>query len=297
MKSWVKKLIFSMVLSVIIWSLLVSWKFGLIIVAAIFIHEYGHFYWMGREGLKNRDMIFLPPFGALARAIDMWPSRGAEARIALAGPAFGFISVLLFIFLWFASGLILFGAAALLACLINLFNLLAPVSILDGGRVIKSIGTSIYRKFEFYFYLTSLALPMVFSVLGYLSPIFALVLMFLTWLEFRNLSFAERELHSLEKLIPDLEKVAKYIEEKEADGALGKELKQSLFYAIGGNKIENLKRKEKELRSFVELPSMTSKEIFQSTGCFLLIVGLYIITISLIGNYTDIARINIHKYF
>ena len=88
------RLAFSILLSFLIWGGLVNWKFALVAIPAILFHEYGHYYWMGREGIKKRRMMMIPPLGAMAMAGEPWPSREAEARIALAGPTFGFIFLL-----------------------------------------------------------------------------------------------------------------------------------------------------------------------------------------------------------
>jgi len=140
------RLLISILLSIVVWGFLFNLKFAVILITAIFIHEYGHFYWMGREGIKDKDMIFIPPFGAIARAKEYWPSYGAELRIALAGPAFGLLSVALFWILYLVYPKDIFLASVGLACIINLFNLVLPVPILDGGRVIKSILYSINQS-------------------------------------------------------------------------------------------------------------------------------------------------------
>lgn len=174
----------SVIAAVAIWGWLVSIKFGLVIVAAITIHEYGHFYWMGREGIKNKVMLFIPPFGAVAAAKEFWPSRGAESRIALAGPAFGLLSVILFFCLYWLTGNKIFMASVYLACLINLFNLLTPITFLDGGRVIKSILFSINEKIGVSFYLCSLAAAIFLFISGYFQFFFGLLIMFLAFKDF-----------------------------------------------------------------------------------------------------------------
>jgi Zn-dependent protease len=78
--------ILSVIASVAIWGGLYSWKAGLVIVFLVLVHEYGHYWQMGREGIGKRMMLFLPPFGVVAMAKEQWPSRPAETRIALAGP-------------------------------------------------------------------------------------------------------------------------------------------------------------------------------------------------------------------
>lgn len=150
------RLLFSIALSFLIWGLLVNWKFSLLVIPAILFHEYGHYHWMGREGIKQRSMIMIPPFGAMAIAKEPWPSRAAETRIALAGPVFGFFSALVAYVFWQLLGYSVLETAVSLICFINMFNLV-PIPILDGGRVIKSILFSISNELGFAFYIFGFA--------------------------------------------------------------------------------------------------------------------------------------------
>src|SRR3989338_3704059 len=100
-KSW---LILSIVLSIVIWGLLYGLTVGIIFTLALLFHEYGHYYWMGREGIKNKTMAMMPPFGAIAISREPWPSLGSEARTGLAGPAFGLVSATVVFMLYKVSG-------------------------------------------------------------------------------------------------------------------------------------------------------------------------------------------------
>lgn len=120
---------------------------GMGVVAAIvffvtlLLHELGHALQARREGMAI-DSVTLWLFGGVARFHGMFPSAGAEFRIAIAGPL---VSVALGgLFVGVAAGLPLpeavDGVAAWLGY-INLllvgFNLL-PALPLDGGRVLRS---------------------------------------------------------------------------------------------------------------------------------------------------------------
>lgn len=110
--------------------------------ASLLLHELGHAVIARREGMEI-DGITLWLFGGVARFKGMFPSAGAELRIALAGPA---VSLVL--------GLAFLGAAAALPLpdavdgvvkwlgRINLillaFNML-PALPLDGGRVLRAL--------------------------------------------------------------------------------------------------------------------------------------------------------------
>ena len=110
--------------------------------ASLLLHELGHAVVARREGMEIEG-ITLWLFGGVARFKGMFPSAGAELRIALAGPA---VSLVL--------GLLFLGAAAALPLpdavdgvvewlgRINLillaFNML-PALPLDGGRVLRAL--------------------------------------------------------------------------------------------------------------------------------------------------------------
>lgn len=84
--------------------------------------------------------------GAVAITQEGWPSRGSEARIAIAGPFAGLLSALIPTVCYLINPLPIFAASITAICLFNLFNLIFPVAILDGGRVWKSILYSINER-------------------------------------------------------------------------------------------------------------------------------------------------------
>jgi Zn-dependent protease len=124
------------------YAFLFTWQFAVIIVGMLVIHECGHLRCMRHYGMKTRGIYLIPLVGAAAVAEDDFPSRRAEATIALAGPLTGAVLAAGTGLLYFATRNGAFAAAAAWMALINLFNLL-PVVPLDGGRVVKSITCSI----------------------------------------------------------------------------------------------------------------------------------------------------------
>jgi Zn-dependent protease/CBS domain-containing protein len=108
---------------------------------SLLLHELGHAVIARREGMEI-DGITLWLFGGVARFKGMFPSAGAEFRIAIAGPLVSLALGVAFVALAWAAGLP--GEAdGVLAWLgvINLvllvFNML-PALPLDGGRVLRS---------------------------------------------------------------------------------------------------------------------------------------------------------------
>jgi Zn-dependent protease len=124
------------------YAFLFTWQFAVIILGMLVIHESGHLRCMKHYGMKTRGIYLIPLVGAAAVAEDNFPSRRAEATIALAGPLTGAVLAAGTGLLYFATRNGAFAAAAAWMALINLFNLL-PVVPLDGGRVVKSITCSI----------------------------------------------------------------------------------------------------------------------------------------------------------
>ena len=143
--------------------------------ASILLHELGHALQAQRDGMEI-DGITLWLFGGVARFKGMFPSAGAEFRIAIAGPVVSLLLGVLFV----GIAVVLDGPQAVegvaawlgyinLALLV--FNLL-PALPLDGGRVLRSalwqsrgdfgwatrVAASIGRGFGFLFIFGGLAL-------------------------------------------------------------------------------------------------------------------------------------------
>jgi Zn-dependent protease len=113
-----------------------------VILYAIFVHETGHVLAMKASGMKTSGMYFLPFLGAVAVGKEPARTRTQEWFIAIAGPAFGLLSLLPLLAVAYATGDAQWNAYAAMAALINLFNLL-PIGILDGGRIVQAIAFSI----------------------------------------------------------------------------------------------------------------------------------------------------------
>jgi Zn-dependent protease/CBS domain-containing protein len=114
---------------------------ALLFFVSLLMHEYGHALVARREGMEIEG-ITLWLFGGVARFKGMFPSAGAEFRIAIAGPVVSLALGCLFeLFAWLARAPEALDAVAAWLGYINLtllvFNLL-PALPLDGGRVLRS---------------------------------------------------------------------------------------------------------------------------------------------------------------
>jgi Zn-dependent protease len=115
---------------------------AMLFFASLLLHELGHALQAKRDGVEIEG-ITLWLFGGVARFKGMFPSAGAELRIAVAGPLVSLLLGGLFVAVALVGGLgsAVDGVAAWLGY-INLillaFNLL-PALPLDGGRVFRSL--------------------------------------------------------------------------------------------------------------------------------------------------------------
>lgn len=117
---------------------------AVIFFASVVLHELGHSFRALKEGMTVGD-ITLWLFGGVARFEGMFPSAGAEFRIAIAGPIVSVILGLAFgAVAWLAEGLGLpvpvRGVADYLSrinLILVVFNMV-PALPLDGGRVLRA---------------------------------------------------------------------------------------------------------------------------------------------------------------
>jgi len=118
---------------------------ALMFFVSIVLHELGHAFRALREGVRIEG-ITLWLLGGVARFLGMFPSAGAELRIAVAGPL---VSVALATLFWLLGAVghplglpvALRGVLEYLAAinvLVVVFNLV-PALPLDGGRILRSL--------------------------------------------------------------------------------------------------------------------------------------------------------------
>jgi Zn-dependent protease len=118
---------------------------------SLLLHELGHAVVARREGMEIEG-ITLWLFGGVAKFKGMFPSAGAEFRIAIAGPLVSLALGLLFsLGAWAISTAEVIDAVAAWLGYINLtllvFNLL-PALPLDGGRVLRSALWRVWGDFR-----------------------------------------------------------------------------------------------------------------------------------------------------
>jgi Zn-dependent protease/CBS domain-containing protein len=118
---------------------------------SLLLHELGHARQARREGMAI-DGITLWLFGGVAKFKGMFPSAGAEFRIAIAGPLVSLLLGVVFVLIALIPGLpqAVDGVVSWLGY-INLsllvFNLI-PALPLDGGRILRAILWKVQGEFD-----------------------------------------------------------------------------------------------------------------------------------------------------
>jgi Zn-dependent protease len=145
------------------YALIFTWQFALVITGMLVVHEYGHLLLMKHHKMRTKGMYLIPFIGAAAVADEDFPTRKAEAEIAIAGPLVGAALAVISGLLYAVTNNPYLAAVASWMALINLFNLI-PVSPLDGGRVLKSITFSISTKLGLGFMIVVMSAAVVLAI-------------------------------------------------------------------------------------------------------------------------------------
>ena len=134
----------SMFISVGVYAIAYGWKFAIGFVYLMFMHEMGHLVAMKKQGLPVKPAIFIPFMGAVI-GVDPKLIRNAkvESYIAFGGPILGTIGFLPFAALYWFTHEPLWGVLMFVGAFLNFFNL-APVSPLDGGRIVGVLSPKLW---------------------------------------------------------------------------------------------------------------------------------------------------------
>jgi Zn-dependent protease len=128
---------FGLFVSVAAYALIWGWKFGVGIVALIFLHEMGHAIEAKRQGLQVSAPTFIPFFGAYVTIKHAGLTPWRSALIALAGPFAGGIASVGCWAIASSRSSDLFYTLAYTGFFLNLFNLI-PIGFLDGGAIARA---------------------------------------------------------------------------------------------------------------------------------------------------------------
>lgn len=133
----------SFLASIWFYALFFGWKFGIVFVLLIAIHEAGHILFMRAVGLPASLPYFIPGLGAFTALRAPLPSIFQESIVAFGGPLLGTLGGIACFAYGYATGSAFWVAAAYTAFFLNLFNMF-PVAFLDGGRMTGAISPSLW---------------------------------------------------------------------------------------------------------------------------------------------------------
>ena len=147
----------SMLLFVSLGATVWDWKFALLLLPILFVHELGHYAAMRIFKYRNLQMFFIPLFGAAVSGRHYNVAGWKKVVVSLMGPLPGIaLSVPLAIASWLLEQPILLEGA-FLAVVINGLNLL-PILPLDGGWVANTLVFSRHYLLSIAFYLVAICL-------------------------------------------------------------------------------------------------------------------------------------------
>jgi Zn-dependent protease len=128
----------TMLVSIAAYTLIWGLPFAIGFVVLLFVHEFGHWIQLKREGVDPGRMVFVPFLGAVVAAKSLGGSALAEARVGLAGPILGSLGALAVAIAAVLADSDMLRALAFTGFFLNLFNLL-PIVPLDGGRAMAAM--------------------------------------------------------------------------------------------------------------------------------------------------------------
>lgn len=231
-----------------------TWKFAVILIVQLLIHEYGHIFAMKKVGIKTKGIYLIPFVGGAAVASEDFKTRRDEVYVALMGPIFGFGCALVMMIIYYFTQIPMYAAGASWMAMVNLFNLL-PINPLDGGRVMKSIAFSLNSWFGFIF----MGLGIVGSIfLALIAHIWIFIfVIIISSIELGLEIYFYKKHRQQEQLLLDIKN--KYIELAKENN-LSEEQTQQIF-----------EEADKLVEPTLVKPAMTTWEMIISTGFYFLL--------------------------
>jgi Zn-dependent protease len=138
---------------------------ALVLVFALFVHEFGHLLAFRLMGQPWGRMIFLPFIGAIAVPRLPYQSQGQSVFAALMGPGFSAILAVacLLPYYWGWQDARFYAAVGEITAGLNLANMI-PAEPLDGGIALRSVLTRIVGKYASY---ALMAVGLVIAIFGF----------------------------------------------------------------------------------------------------------------------------------
>jgi Zn-dependent protease len=144
----------SAVLSLVAFGAFLGMGLALVVIAVLFVHEFGHLLAYRLIGQPWGRMMFLPLVGGIAIPRLPFQTQGEAVFAALMGPGLSTILAIACALPFFLSGESspLLASIGLVTVMINLFNL-TPAEPLDGGIAIRSILAKLVGRYARYWLL------------------------------------------------------------------------------------------------------------------------------------------------
>ena len=200
---------------------LFTWKFSVLILAALLWHEFFHILGMKRMGIKTAGIYLIPFVGGAAVAKEPFKTYGQNAFIAIAGPIGGLIMAALVLGAYYITHWPMFAAAAAFISLLNVFNLFFILP-LDGGQIVRSIAFSLNKTLGVWFLFVSLLLC-VFITIQFKIVLFGIFIV-IGALDLGLELYRRKQNRLLEKAYKELDDSYKDYYEKFPDSAVVKDL-------------------------------------------------------------------------
>ena len=155
----------SLFLSLWFYALFWGWRFAVVLVLLLLVHEFGHYVTIRGYGLPARLPMFIPFVGAYTVG-GVPKNLEHDAYIALAGPVTGLGAAAICYAFGYQTHDAFWYMAAYLGAFLNLFNLI-PAMPFDGGRIAGALSPSLWVGGFVVFLGLSLALhfPLFFVLL------------------------------------------------------------------------------------------------------------------------------------
>lgn len=163
-----------LVITFILYSVVFTWKFAILLMFAIGWHESGHVWAMHKVGVGSIGFYYLPFLGGVSISKEKYLKLSDHIIVVIMGPIWGMLLACITWVTYLITNNPILGAAAWWQACLNLFNLL-PIGMLDGGQIFKSILDSFHKKAEIVFGLLSVCF-VIFLLIVYKSPIFIFIL-------------------------------------------------------------------------------------------------------------------------
>jgi Zn-dependent protease len=128
----------SLFLSIWLYAMFFGWKFGIVFVLLILVHELGHYVTFRNFGITANLPFFIPGLGAFVATRGPVRSLTIEAIATLAGPIFGLAAAAICYGYAVATHEPFWYAAAYVGFFLNALNLL-PIPPFDGGNIAGAI--------------------------------------------------------------------------------------------------------------------------------------------------------------